>query len=165
MTVRTSLRAVPCLVLIGLLASFAQVGFASGTDPATTASWAKAANNVCAEENAQIRMLPRISSRNLISDLRATVRIASRADAELSAIPRPPTVNRSLKEMLSIIREQSALVTNQLLPALKRGDSAAYRRVGKTINGLNARYNALARSLGANVCAENPQPSHITTLA
>jgi hypothetical protein len=153
-------------LVIGLLVSFAQVSFAAGTDPATTASWAKAANNVCAEENARIRMLPKITSqKHLISDMQAIVQIASRADAKLSAIPRPPTVSRSLKEMLSIIREQSDLVRNQLLPALQRGDAPAYRRLGKTINGLNARYNTLARSVGANVCAENPQPSGTTVLA
>jgi hypothetical protein len=154
------------LVLVGLLASFAQVGSASGTDPATTESWAKAANSVCAEENARIRILPKITSqKHLISDMQAIVQIASRADAKLSAIPRPPTLSRSLEQMLSIIREQSDLVTNQLLPALRRGDAPAYRRLGKTINGLNARYNRLARAVGANVCAENPQPSRTTVLA
>jgi hypothetical protein len=102
--------------------------------------------------------LPTVRPANLLQEAQALLRIGTDETAQLAALPRPAGAARStIESLLASSRHQVELV-RQLIQAVKRGDSAAATRLDRTSNRLNARYNAIARRLGADVCAENPSP-------
>ena len=144
---------------VALIAALAAPIGAMAASP-TKASWANAANTICARANAQVERLPSpTSSRILVSDLRAVGTIATRASASLAAIPEPASELRQIEAFLAIGRRQTALSLHKLLPALQNDDSAAALRLTRQIAALGSQYNAKARALGAHACAVNPTPS------
>src|SRR5262249_22906036 len=129
-------------------------------DRPTTAGWARAADAVCAVVNAGVRKLPAPTSNDgLVADLRAITRLSVDEHARLSAIPRPAGDRTSIARLLTILRTQNRIFSSELIPALQRNDTVAATRLFRQNDQLGREFNALARRLGARICAENPQPS------
>jgi hypothetical protein len=144
--------------LIAFIAALAAAGSATAATP-TKASWATAADATCRTVNAQIRRLPKITSNQVfVADLRATVRIGAAMNAKLAAIPRPASERKAIGSLLAITVAQQRLF-DEMIPAVQRGDQATMSRLAAKGDKLNTQYNRLALTLGARVCAENPQPS------
>jgi hypothetical protein len=102
--------------------------------------------------------LPTVTSANLVQEAQALLRIGADETSQLAALPRPGGAARStIATLVALSRHQIQLI-RRLIPAIRRGDAAAATRLNETSNKLNARYNTIARRLGANVCAENPSP-------
>jgi hypothetical protein len=143
-------------VVIGALLLGAGHAVAS---PPTRASWAAAANKHCAVANAKVRRLPKIAASTLIPDIRATLRIGKVLTAQLAAIPVPVSERATVRTLMAISHGQIALL-QKYVDAVDAGDLAAVKRLTTTIANDRSgdRYNAVARSLGARVCAENPDP-------
>lgn len=135
------------------------VATAAAARTPTTASWAKAANAICATANAQIRLLPKLTTATYLGDVRATGYAASREARQLAAIPRPTTERTLIAAFIENAQTSSRMIVQQFVPAVERHDSASIARLGKRIGKLGLQFNAMARKLGARVCAENPTPS------
>ena len=150
-TLRTAATTIVLALVLG-------PGASAGTP--TTATWAAAANAVCASGNAGIRALPKPTTPALlVGDIRKTLTLAQHLTSRLAQIPRPPAESRAIGTLLSVSRTQNSIVAQRLLPALVRGDQAAATSAGNALGPLDTRFNRLARSLGARVCAENPAPA------
>jgi hypothetical protein len=150
------MRALPRgLVVLLALAAAPQAG--AGTP--TEAGWAKAANRACAVSYAKAEALPRaVTSDLLIADLRATLLISKQLTRQLSQIPRPASTRSSVAKLLSLANSGNSLVEEKLLPALATGDRNGAMRFAAQSDQIGARFNSLARTLGARTCAENPTP-------
>lgn len=146
------------VVIAVLLAALSVVAAAAGSAP-TNASWAKAANAVCAAENAQVRSLPKVTSQTYVSDLNAIARYATRAADRLAGVPRPASEAKLIVSMIAKRRAQNTLVLTQAIPAVRRGDAATTNRVMARVGELGDQSIALARKLGAATCAANPTPN------
>ncbi len=147
-------------VLTVAVAVFATItaGSASAHMP-TNASWVTSANAVCNSENRQIEHLPRPSSlATEIADLSATAQIGTQGTADLSAIPRPTSERLSIAALVKDARAGIPLI-HEAITAFQKGDAALLLRVQKAAQTLNDESNALATTLGARICAVNPQPS------
>jgi hypothetical protein len=93
------------------------------------ASWSKAANIICASENAKIRALPRIDHPNTIAgeakQLTEILPLASATTARISAIPRPATKNGAISTVLADSSGRSTLRGRSCCLLLNTG---GYRR-------------------------------------
>jgi hypothetical protein len=148
------LAAAGLIMLVGLL--FVAQAIA-GTP--TRASWAAAANHVCASMNAKVRALPKpITPARYLVDIRGTLRIAKQGTRELAQIPAPKSEASTIGKLLAVSRSQNRLVQRQFLPALLAGDVQRAKRIAKQGSRLNTQLNRMARSLAARVCAKNPAP-------
>jgi hypothetical protein len=134
------------------------VGPATASSP-TKASWARAANAVCRSVNGDVQHLPTLTSAGTaVSDLRAIERITLTADTEIAAIPRPLIERGSIERLLSNQASQRS-VAAQIALAVKRNDALGESSHGAQLAKLSRKYNAIAQSLGAAVCADTPTPS------
>jgi uncharacterized coiled-coil protein SlyX len=141
-----------------ILAALLLVAKASAGSP-TRASWALAANRDCAAANTRIRALPLPqTSKLLIRDTRSTLAISKQVTRQLSLIPRPRRERAAILKLLTNSRTQNRIVHEQLLPALVGKNQQRIQRTAAELKPLGTRFNKLARSLGARVCAENPAP-------
>ena len=77
----------------------------------------------------------------------------------LAAIARPAGDRASIARLLAILRTQNRIFSSQLIPALQRNDTVTATRLFRKNDQLGTEFNAIARRLGARVCAENPPPS------
>lgn len=140
------------------LAALLVVSQASAGSP-TRASWAAAANQKCAAANARIRALPKATTLPvLIRDTRSTLGVSKQLTNQLSLIPVPRRERMSVHTLLTNSRAQNSIVEERLLPALRTGAQSRVHQVTAELKPLGTRFNKLARSLGAVVCAENPAP-------
>jgi hypothetical protein len=135
----------------------------------TKATWAAAANAICARANLQISELPMVTSRPVaVADERAIVRIVAQSDTQTAAIPRPAAEEALIDALLASDSKGRALMQKAIValrdPHPTRSVGAAYARIGQEIETLNASYNATARSLGARICALNPRPGGSGTI-
>lgn len=144
----------------GLAMALALVGASqAAAGGPTKAGWAAAANKACAASYAQVRALPRPATRDvLVADLRATLRLSKQLTHELSQIPAPPSERRMIGQLLTLANAGNKIVEQKLLPALINGDQIAVKRFAAQSDRIGARFNTIARALGARTCAENPQP-------
>lgn len=137
-----------------VLASQAAAGGASN------ARWAAAANKACAASYAKVEALPRVTTRDLaVADLRAVVRLSKQLTQQLSQIPAPPSERSTVGQLLQLAISGNSIVERQLVPALLMDDEVAVARYSTQSSQIGARFNAVARALGARICAENPAPS------
>ena len=125
----------------------------------TKASWAKAANSVCAVENTQVRSLPKVTSQTFLADLKAIAKYATQTVDRLAAIPRPPAEAEPIASMVAKIKAQNKLVLGTAIPAAQRGDAATTNRVMAQVGKLGDQSTTIARRLGAATCAANPTPN------
>jgi hypothetical protein len=143
--------------LVTTLALLATTPAMAGTR--TSAGWATAANKACAAAYAKIRTLPSPTTRDrYIADLRGILTISEQLSRQLAEIPRPTRESRAISQLLSLLNAANNLVEHRLLPAFISGDQAATARASTESGRLGTRFNTLARSLGARVCAANPAP-------
>lgn len=141
-----------------MLAALLVAAQASAGSP-TRASWALAANRVCASANTRIRALPTpLTAKLLIRDTRSTLAISKQVTQQLSLIPAPKRERATIGKLLTNSRAQNSIVQHRLLPALVARKQSRVRQVAARLRPLGTRFNKLARSLGARVCAENPAP-------
>jgi hypothetical protein len=125
----------------------------------TRASWAAAANRDCAAANANVRALPKPTTRRrLIDDVRSTLIISKRVTRQLSLIPSPSRERSAIGKLLANSRRQNSIVQNQLLPALINGSQSRAQNAVAVLDPLGRSFNRMARALGARICAENPEP-------
>jgi hypothetical protein len=147
-----------------------QAAMARGYDGVPTkGSWAGAANAICATANLQISQLPAETSLPVVvADARAIIRIAAQAHEQIAAIPRPPAEAAVISALLANDDKGHTLMVKQLTalgnPRPTRSVGAGYTRAGKELETLGSTYNAMARSLGARVCAFNPSPGGAGTI-
>ena len=143
---------------LALLLALVVVSQAGATGP-TKAVWARAANRACADSYAKTVALPRATTGDLlIADLRAALRISTKLTQQLSQIPPPASERGEVSHLLTLARSGNAIVEEHLLPALLNGDQLSATRFARQSDQIGARFNTLARVLGARVCAENPTP-------
>jgi hypothetical protein len=130
---------------------------AEGSSP-TKASWAKAADAICARADAKVRHLPKITTNAIfVSDFKAIVRLDTSLDGSLAAVPAPPAESLTIASLLANDRSQRRLIAEGLV-ALARGKSSRSSALFKQAEGLGTAYDRIARSLGASVCAISPTP-------
>ena len=146
------------LLVASLVAALCFVPLAAAGNP-TNASWAKAANAICAGENAQVRSLPKVTSQTFVSDLKAIAKYATRTVNRLAMIPRPPAEAKLIASMIATGRSQNKLALAQAIPAAQRGDAATTNRAMARVGKLGDQSNSMARKLGATTCAANPTPT------
>ncbi len=147
------------------MAALVTVSFASATP--TRASWAKAANVVCATADGQVRALPVVTVSTFLSDSIAWSRIGETTVKAFDAIPRPQSEAGTIATMATI-EEKEELLLRASIAAYERGPAFAKawaKTYGAKASAMNTHFNALARQVGANVCAENPSPSGGATIA
>ena len=148
---RLRLASATVVVIIGAVGS-------AGASTPTRASWAAAANKICGKANAFVRSLPTPTTQKVfIADARATIRISPGVDRALAAIPRPANERSKIQALIAASQLETSLLP-QFLRAMTRNDQGSMRRLGGRLDRLDSRFNALARQLGARVCAENPEP-------
>jgi hypothetical protein len=151
----TAVVALECLAILFSLVAAPQAGAGSPTK----ASWAAAANKACGASYAKVDALPRPTTRALlIADLHATLQISKRLMHQLSQIPAPAAERGTIGQLLTLENSGDGIVDQKLLPALLNGDQAAAARFAAQSNRIGARFNTIARTLGARICAENPVP-------
>jgi hypothetical protein len=146
------------LLVASLLTALILVSVAAAANP-TTGSWAKAANAICAGEDAQVRSLPKVTSETFVSDLKAIAKYATQTVNRLAMIPRPAAETKLIVSMIAKGRAQNKLALDQAIPAAQRGDAATTNRVMAQVGRLGDQSNSMARKLGAATCAANPTPA------
>jgi hypothetical protein len=104
-----------------------------------------------------VRKLP--ANADTLSQLRAIARLSADEQAKLTAIVRPAGDRSSIARLLTILRTENRIFAAQLIPAVQRNDTVTATRLFQKNDQLGTEFNAIARGLGARVCAENPQPS------
>jgi hypothetical protein len=149
------------LVLIAVTC-FASCVTASGAGAAapTKASWAHAADLICRDGNAKIRALPLISSTvAVIFDLTKADQVGASEDAKLGKLRAPRDERGEIAALLADDRNTESVVRELLVPAIERDDPAAEAAANGQAEQLSARYNSLARKLGASICAASASPA------
>jgi hypothetical protein len=122
----------------------------------TKASWVLAAN---ARANAEFWRLPGLTSEAVgISDILATEPIARAADRKVARSPRPASEQRSITRLVSNEAYQRSVVA-QFAEAAARSRTARVPAPEANLSKLSTQYDAVARSLGAGVCAQTLAPS------
>jgi hypothetical protein len=101
-----------------------------------------------------------VTTRDLaVADLRAVVRLSKHLTQQLSRIPVPPSERSTVGQLLQLAISGNSILERQLVPALLMDDEVAVARYSTQSSQIGARFNAVARALGARICAENPAPS------
>jgi hypothetical protein len=154
-------RVVVAIVVTEAIAMLLALVVASqaGAGQPTAAAWATAANRACVASYAKVKALPRPTTAGiLITDLRATLRISKQLTRQLTLIPAPESKRRMIGRLVTLANSGNSIVEQKLLPALLNGDEKAATRLAAQSNQIGARFNTIARALGARICAENPAP-------
>jgi hypothetical protein len=146
------------VVVAVLLVALLMAAAAAGATP-TRASWAKAANSVCAVENTQVRSLPKVTSQTFLADLEAIAKYATQAVNRLAAIPPPPAEGELIASMIAKIKAQNKLVLGTAIPAARHGDAATTNSAMARVGKLGDQATTVARRVGAATCAANPTPN------
>jgi hypothetical protein len=102
--------------------------------------------------------LPAVTPTNALPEAKTVLRIGIGQTSQLAELPRPAGGARSTTASLVAVSRQGTELVRELIGAIERKDSAALARLTAASTKLNGRFNAIARRLGARVCAENPQP-------
>jgi hypothetical protein len=149
----------PCRTLLfAVVALLVAPSLATAASP-TRASWAAAANTSCATVNAYVRSRPAPQTvAQLILFYRDVLAKTKPEASALASIPAPAADRPAIARLVAILRLQNREVEHQLIPAFVRREQAAVESVGALLVRQGSRFNAIARSLGARVCAENPSP-------
>ena len=159
MTGRVYDRRVKTLIAVLAAAGTLVLPLAAPGAPPTRASWSAGANRICAVGNAYIRALPRpTTSALLVADLRAIFIRQERWLPEVASLPVPVRDRAPVGRLVALLRAGQGVYGRELIPALARGDQKAAGRASAKLAALGRGADAIARKLGANVCAIDPQP-------
>jgi hypothetical protein len=131
------------------------IAVASGASPSRT-SWARAANAICTAENVEIARLPDAKTTALlISEFPTVIRFQESVDSKMAAVPRPDNERAMIASLLALDRKVEVVGMTKLLPEIRRHPSSwSASQINRKFQTLGGKYNALARELGATVCAE-----------
>lgn len=120
----------------------------------TRAAWAKQANAICADLNADAADLGTPAGREkMLVVLPKGLDLADSALVALRAVPAPAADEPRIAKMLGLfggfVKKE-----RQAVEALRAGDTAAFVQLNGRAFALNNKGNVLARDLGAAECAE-----------
>ncbi len=122
--------------------------------PAKRKAWAKKANAICSDLNADAAALGTPQSRNdMLALLPQSLALADAALADLRELPPPRGDRRRVKRMLAFF-ERFISLERKSLDALSAGDVEGFARLTARAFAANDRGNRITRSLGARACAE-----------
>jgi len=130
---------------------------------ASLAAWRQKANRICAEADQEAAAIGTPQTREqLLAYLPVSLDGADAALVELRAAPGPKRRQQEIGRMLGLFTKFIA-VERQALTALQAGDTLGFAKLTGRAFVLNDRGNRVARSLGADRCAEDGTDT--TTLA
>jgi hypothetical protein len=121
--------------------------------------WAHRANRICGSvaraDLAALRRVARTTSRAEVLAILSRIEVQGRSVLDkLEALPRPPgRTARRVRRMFDLYEKTFAL-DQSALAALRSGDRAGVIRIVQREIPLSERGDAIARDLGANVCAD-----------
>ena len=144
--------------IVLILAALGALVVADTAVAATPRSWARGANGICALQLKRIRAVPRPPAGDALRTAAYIDKVDAVADPltrQIAALPRPASEGPLIRSWLAAGAVVSAY-NRQLADALRAGDSARASRQIRTLTAAGARADAIARRLGANVCAESP---------
>jgi hypothetical protein len=123
------------------------------------ARWARRANRICGSvaraDLAALRRIKRTTSRAAALDILSTIEVQGRSVlGRLEALQAPPgRTARRVRSLLDLYEKTFAL-DEAAFAALRNGDRAGFVRIVQREIPLSERGDAIARDLGANVCAD-----------
>jgi len=144
--------------LATILAALGALAIADAAVAATPASWARGANQICALQLQRIRAIPRPPAGDPIRAAAYIDKVDAVADPltrHIAALPRPVSEGTLIRSWFAAGATVSAH-NRRLADALRAGDSARASQQIQTLTAAGARADALARRLGARVCAQSP---------
>jgi hypothetical protein len=121
--------------------------------------WARRANRICGSvaraDLAALRRIKRTTSRAEALDILSTIEVQGRSVLNrLEALQPPPgRTARRVRSLLDLYEKTFAL-DEAAFAALRNGDRAGFVRIVQREIPLSERGDAIARDLGANVCAD-----------
>ena len=144
------------LLSLTLLGAAVAAGWAAAATP-TKASWARQANAICRVELTRVHALRQPGQGDiagLVTYLDRAIAIANPYTARIARLPRPASERPSIAQWVGIqylaVRE-----IRQLQAALKVRDMNKTASLLATLTRQGNRSDALARRLGAGVCAQS----------
>ena len=141
-----------CLLVCACVAASA----AAAATP-TKSSWAAGANRICRLELTRLHALPKPAQGDVtgtVAYLQRVVAITNPLTRQIAALPRPAAEATPIRQWLAT-QWSAAGMAGRLSDAVTAGDSAGVSLVVRQITALGVRADALARRLGAAVCAES----------
>jgi hypothetical protein len=132
-------------------------GSSKSSSGMTPASYRATVNNMCATANAEVTALP-ASTNESVAGLNKILVIAKTELARIKAIAPPSSMSAGVSKWVGA-DEQEAADVDQILGALKAGNTSQARSLDAKATQLDSQTNAQAKSLGLPGCAANPQPS------
>jgi hypothetical protein len=123
------------------------------------ARWAHRANRICGSvargELAALRRIGQTTSRAEVVDILSRVEAEGRRVLDkLEALPPPPGRTARRVQSMLLLYEKTFALDLSALAALRNGDRAGVVRIVRREIPLSERGAAIARDLGANVCAD-----------
>jgi hypothetical protein len=121
--------------------------------------WVRRANRICGSvaraDFAALRRVARTASQAEALDILSRIEVQGRSVLDkLEALPRPPgRTARRVRRMFDLYEKTFAL-DRSALAALRSGDRAGVVRIVRREIPLSEQGDAIARDLGANVCAD-----------
>lgn len=143
-------------VVIALTAGLAGCGSSSSSN-SSPASYRASVNKICAASNAKVTAMP-ASSANSAAGLQKLYGIEESAVSQVRAIKPPSSLSSQVQAWLTTIA-QAETNANQIVSAVKAGQTGQLRGLAAKAQSLNAQSNSQATALGVTECARNPQPS------
>jgi hypothetical protein len=116
------------------------------------AVWAKRANAVCVRAERQYRATSAPSLAQLEPALVKAIAISAKAEGELAGLGFPRG-RKALARQFGATSRATTAAARRWLTALRRGDGTAFRAMARKLDGLDARFDRLARRLGAHACS------------
>ena len=140
------------LSLVVLALAGAAATSASAAPPSLEA-WAGQANAICAQGQREQKKIPEPKTNaQLASYLEFSFARVRHDIGAVRSLPRPPAVSAEIGRMLGFLQQVIGLEP-QLVAAARKGNKAGFARLSAQGQGLTNRANAIARRLGATVCA------------
>ena len=115
------------------------------------AVWAKKADAVCIRADRQYRARSATLGQ-LEPALVKAIAVSAKADEELAGLGFPRG-RKAIAQQFGATARATTAAARTWLTALRRGDGTAFRATARRLERLDARFDRLARRLGANACA------------
>jgi hypothetical protein len=127
------------------------------------AVWARKANAVCRDATREYRANEPRTIVEFEPALVKAVATSAEMDEELAALGLPRGKQAPARELLRVSRGGTAHA-RKLLDALRRGDGKAFRTALEALDRLSPRFDRLAKSVGAHICAADTAGGFEATL-
>ena len=144
------------LLSLTLLVAALTAGTASAAPP-TKASWARGANAICRVELARVHALRQPAQGDvggLVTYLDRAIAVANPYTARIARLPRPASERMTIAQWVGI-QYRAVREIRQLQDALRLRDMNRVASLLTALTQQGKRSDALARRLGAGVCAQS----------